>query len=225
MGEEDERVGTRLEGRYEGLEARPRETNGPSREAGAERSAPFPSSPCLRMFAWPWKGRGGLIMPSLRSLEKTAVSAPPSTEIELSSAGPCTGDLHVYSPSANRRRNSYGKFYVSFKVTCAASSYIISVLKIIRTFKNIGRNEVISRSVHSPSNPSSSHWQEEWGNWNSTPLMFECLLGSEYEYRYEVLISWASLGGIIVGEDGAVLPPGEERLTLSAQEECGHGSY
>ena len=35
VGEEEGRVGARLEGRHDGLEARPREANGSSREAGA----------------------------------------------------------------------------------------------------------------------------------------------------------------------------------------------
>ena len=40
-------------------------------------------SPCLRIVAWPWKGEGGLIVPSLRLSEKMALFAPPSsTEME-----------------------------------------------------------------------------------------------------------------------------------------------
>lgn len=60
VGEEEGRVGTRLEGRHEGFEARPRETNGPFRETGAERSAPFPAFPLSANGRLAMEGRRGL---------------------------------------------------------------------------------------------------------------------------------------------------------------------
>ncbi len=82
MGEQEGRVGTRLEGRHEGLEARARQANGPPREVGGKRSTPFPAFPLPADGRLSMEVRRGLIVPSLRSSEKTAVSAPPSTEIE-----------------------------------------------------------------------------------------------------------------------------------------------
>lgn len=77
MGEDEKRVGTGLEGRHEGLEARPGEANGPSGESGAKRATPFPVFPLL--------AEGGLAMEGCRGLDcafadgsAAAISTSPS---------------------------------------------------------------------------------------------------------------------------------------------------
>ena len=150
--------------------------------------------------------------------------AKPYAEAEV---GPCTGRLHVYSPKNYGGRNGYGKFYARFKVHCGATAYTVSVLKVTRTFEQgPGSGNIIAHSSHQPPNPSSSHWNGEWGNWNSKKATkFGCLNGVEYQYTYEIQVQWASPIGVIAGKDGGPGEPGQGSLRLTAQEYCGHGPY
>ncbi len=149
----------------------------------------------------------------------------PTSEAE---AGPCTGHLHVYSPKNKNGRSGYGKFYARYRVNCRAAGYVVSVLKVTRRFEQgPGSGHVIAESSREPSNPSASHWNGEWGNWyGKRPTSFSCLNGIEYQYTYEIQVKWASVGGFFSDkEGGGPFEPGEESLTLTAQEYCGHGRY
>jgi RHS repeat-associated protein len=143
--------------------------------------------------------------------------------------GNCHGDLHVYS---------FGhRFHAKFKVNCNVSGYTISVLKVQKVFWRHTDNglslpgrsfEPIVASEHKPSNASGSHWQHEWGNWNTKRgTVFNCTPGTEYQYTIDVVIRW-HIGGTIAAGDGESPPGGigEEgggTLSLQAQEVCGKG--
>ncbi len=63
------------------------------------------------------------------------------------------------------------------------------------------------------------------GKLDGTPVQYDCRLKAEYEYKYEMVIKWASwLGAITDGKDSAEAG-GEGTLRLEAQEYCGHGPY
>ncbi|HET8861788.1 MAG TPA: DNRLRE domain-containing protein [Solirubrobacterales bacterium] len=147
----------------------------------------------------------------------------PSTHVTL---GPCSGRMRVYSPRANSNSHlgGYGSFRVKYKVRCEASGYVISVLKVTRRLEETDSGRIVSESSYRPSNPSGSHWNGEWGNWNKDPTDFDCSLGTEYQYTYEIQVQWASAGGVVVGKDGAALPPGEGTLRMQVQQYCGHGT-
>lgn len=145
---------------------------------------------------------------------------------DISHTVPCVGDLHVYSPKIRKtagNRGGYGKFYVKYRINCETPTYKVWVLKIIRTFQIVG-GAIITYDPNVPSNPGADIWSEHWGNWNH-PLMYQCLNGVEYEYKYEVVMKWATWLGIINDGKNAVGDNGEGTLRLSAQEFCGHGPY
>jgi RHS repeat-associated protein len=140
--------------------------------------------------------------------------------------GPCTGQIHVWSPKGNpRNRGGYGRFYIRFRVTCESPVYRTSVLKITREFK-MTSGTVIDRKVRQPGNPDAPMYQGTWGNWSESQraIGYDCLLKSEYEYVYEIFIRWAAPIGINPTL-GDLFPPGEGVLRLAAQEYCGHGRY
>ena len=144
--------------------------------------------------------------------------------------GPCTGDLHVYSPRVPRNaanRGGYGKFYAKWRINCKAATYKVWVFKIIKTFQFVN-GAIIAYEPRNTSDPAAKVWSQGWGNWgpNGTPVMFQCQNESEYEYRYEAVIKWATWLGLVADGDGnSVGGEGEGTLTLSAQEYCGHGPY
>lgn len=144
------------------------------------------------------------------------------------SDGPCEGQLHVYSPRGHGGRNGYGRFYARFRIRCGAASFVVSVLKVTRRFERIsGKDKTITEHSHQPGNPSGPHWNGGWGNWNrKRATAFDCLIGQEYQYTYEIQFEWASIGGFFSDkEGGGPWEPGHGSLTLSAQEVCGHGRY
>jgi hypothetical protein len=138
-------------------------------------------------------------------------------------AGPCTGNLHVWSPKNYGGRGGYGKFYARYKLNCGGNAGVkVTVMKVRRQFiQGPGANENIrAETTKKPAIPDSSHWQGGWGNWaeNKKPTSFGCLNGLEYQYTYEIVITWRY--ATQVGAD-----PNHATLTLSAQEVCGHGRY
>lgn len=141
---------------------------------------------------------------------------------DVAELGPCTGDMHVYSPTNYGGRNGYGKFYVRLKVKCGGFAVTVQVQKVTRRYETAG-GTVIAEHSHLPTAPAGPHWQGEWGNWSEKkkPTKFGCLNGVEYKYTYEIQIQWASLLDLLEG----LVPPGQGTLPLEAEEECGHGPY
>jgi RHS repeat-associated protein len=146
--------------------------------------------------------------------------------------GPCTGTLRVYSPYRDPvyNRGGYGKFKVKYKINCGAAGYTVSVIKVTRRYEQKpGSGNVIAESSNRPSRPSSSHWNGEWGNWDGRPTEFDCLVGVEYQYTYEIQVTWASPAGAVVVPEagglpgGSIAPNGEGTLRLQAQQVCGKG--
>lgn len=136
--------------------------------------------------------------------------------------GPCTGNLHVWSPANSGGRGGYGTFYVRFKVHCGNNPlFHIYAMKVRRQFLlGPGHNDrVMAETTNYPRFPGGSHWQGEWGNWNESdpPTVFGCLNGIEYQYTYEVALEWTS-GNVSAERQNGV-------LTMQAQEVCGHGRY
>lgn len=147
---------------------------------------------------------------------------------DIARLGPCEGNIHVYSPKVRRSagtRGGYGKFYMRYRINCDTPTYRVWVYKIIRAFRVVGSDDYIARTPRQPADPGGDHWQGEWGNWNGTPTQFDCLLGTEYEYQYEMIIKWSSFLGVITDGKDSVEGGGEGTLRLHAQEYCGHGSY
>jgi len=140
---------------------------------------------------------------------------------DTAGAGPCTGNLHVWSPKNHGGRGGYGKFFVRYRVNCGSNPvYHVYVLRVRRQYlMGPGTNDrVKSESVKFPDHSGGSHWQGEWGNWNEDddPTVFGCLNGIEYQYLYEIAIEWTELN---------MAPRKGGTLTMTAQEFCGHGPY
>jgi RHS repeat-associated protein len=140
-------------------------------------------------------------------------------------SGPCKGRMHVWSNKI-RSRDGYGKFQMRYGMQCGATGYHVRVLKIIRRFENLTRNQIELESVSEPARPGSSHYNGYWGNWYDGPsTKFDCVNGQEYQYTYEIVFEYTT--PVVICRAQKCAGGGSEggSLTLQAQEYCGHGQY
>ena len=141
----------------------------------------------------------------------------PSAEGE---AGPCSGDLHVYS--------KHRKFYARVTTNChhGFGAWKVSIEKITKTFEihcgsciRTAFKPVVGPDEYFPKNSSGPHWQGKFGNSGHVPH-FPCHPGTEYQYTVSIQVRWASVGGAGGALGEALFGPGEESLDLQAQQYC-----
>lgn len=146
------------------------------------------------------------------------------------SAGPCSGNGHIWSPKVKSRANrqaAYGQINLRYRLRCGGGSGVKTRgLKLVYRFNEVGHSDepIYEKVIKFPEMDD-----KEIGNWSfGKAWKYTCLLGIEYEYNISFVYEWASPVGVIGKggkKGGSVFEPGGASIELSMQEYCGHGKY